>query len=112
MPRFRTVHLYRIDTGPLGGDPAPEDQRRRLLMVTRWFSPMARGADKAPYYGGAPDTFRAEQPMDVEDAAAGGFCTKSGFWFPGSHLGRLDGGSPVGDRFETSIPETEEFPYE
>lgn len=71
---------YMISAGETAGG-------KRLRIVSRHFSHPGIGDNGTRYY--AP--FKWKNPQSFEDGYLGGFCSRSGAWFPGHMLVTVDG---------------------
>lgn len=50
------------------------------------------------YWRDSDCKFRADKPVSFSDVEGGGFCARSGFWFPARRI-VVDGGVKYGDKF-------------
>lgn len=74
-----------------GSVPAPTE-RARILCETEAFIDLA---EDPVYWVDYDRPFRKFRPSSEEDAAEGGRCSRTGFWYPASKLVD-DGGAIVG----------------
>lgn len=93
---------YGLDVIPFNRDSRPDKSEQLRLCGYREIH--GEFGPEVMYWRDLQEKFRWEAPQSFEDAEGGGYCSKTGIWFPARRI--VDkGGVKTGDVFSTEEPD-------
>jgi hypothetical protein len=96
------MRYFGIDLEPIERDSLPTEAEARKKQGERDL--FAEWGDPIVYWRDRRRRFRAAKPESFEDVESGGYCARTGMWFPGSRTVRV-GGVVYGDKWYRPDPE-------
>lgn len=80
--------------------PTPGELLMKQLERDLWWE----WGSEIVYWRDVEQKFRADKPISFEDVEGGGYCSRSGFWFPARRIVN-EGGVKTGDKFYREDPD-------